>query len=57
MVLFVGLATTPGCSARTLFSRSTGRLLVNSPSIRCFVVTSSRGTSGCVWVTTVISWI
>jgi hypothetical protein len=25
--------------------------------MRCLVVTSSRGTSGWVWLTTVISWI
>ena len=48
---------TPGCSARTWLSRSTGRFSTNSPSTRCLVVTSSRGTSGWVWVTTVISWI
>jgi hypothetical protein len=41
--------------ASTVFSRSAGSCRVNSPSIRCFEVTSSRGTSGWVWVTTVIS--
>ena len=37
--------------------RSTGRSSATDPSIRCLVVTSSRGTSGWVWLTTVISWI
>ena len=37
--------------------RSTGRLSANWPSTRCLVVTSSRGTSGWVWLTTVISVI
>ena len=32
-------------------------LFGNGPSMRCLVVTSSRGTSGWVWLTTVISWI
>ena len=34
---------------------STGSASAKSPSTRCLVVTSSRGTSGCAWVTTVIS--
>ena len=49
------LATTPGCSARTLLIRSTGSLSANSPSIRCLVVTSSRGTSAFCAAVTVIS--
>ena len=53
----VRLATTPGCSARTWLRRSIGRFFTTSPSTRCRVVTSSRGTSGWVWLTTVISWI
>ncbi len=51
------LATTPGCKASTWLSRSAGRFFTTSPSSRCRVVTSSRGTSGWVWLTTVISWI
>ena len=50
-------AVTPGCSLRTSLIRSIGRLSANWPSTRCFVVTSSRGTSGWVWLTTVISVI
>ena len=54
-VLPLVLATTPGWSVRTCAMRSTGSLSVKLPSTRCFEVTSSRGTSGCVdW--TAISW-
>ena len=48
---------TPGWSWSTWFRLSTGSASANWPSTRCLVVTSSRGTSGWVWLTTVISWI
>ena len=40
------VATTPGSSASTSFTRSIGRRSMNSPCARCLVVTSSRGTRG-----------
>ena len=48
---------TPGWSCEDLVEVVHRQSLGNGPSTRCLVVTSSRGTSGWVWLTTVISWI